>query len=372
MNNANTRISSLWERINKREQEILDYREYPSEEKRIKIQDDLNSTKKFFNQNSGKLSNESQDKFRNLFRALQNGLLLKNDFSEIRILKDDFRKGVEEMIDSPLSRDRLNKKIATVGKFFSNPWVITIGGGVAVLLIGFYILGIGQSDQTNQTMENSSHGVQIVGSNNNVNTASDLPIVFKYDYSTSDKLFFVSSNSDVQISKVEWVLASKWSDGQTPLENKVTDFVSIGDFPTKLSRGELEDILSMNAGINVLTELGKDLLQCILLQYAQDGIPVLTNITYSTPGSSSKVTVRNLALITRLDTPYPEIVLGLQNVTDNAIIFDYFNKNVYLLDFATKQVDEYKQNQKSEGYSGQLKTYTGECGFRLNQPTNGY
>ena len=96
--NDETKIYSLWERVNKREQEILDYRENPSGKEKEQIQRNLNSTKKFFNQNSGKLNNDSQDKFRNLFRSLQDGLLLENDFSGFRTLKDEFKKDIDKII----------------------------------------------------------------------------------------------------------------------------------------------------------------------------------------------------------------------------------------------------------------------------------
>ncbi|MDO8743453.1 MAG: hypothetical protein Q7J30_02815 [Candidatus Azambacteria bacterium] len=103
-----TKIYSLWERINKREQEILDYRENPSEKEKGRIQSDLNSTKKFFNQNSGKLSNDSQDKFRNLFKILQNGLSLENDFSEFRTLKDEFKKDIDIMMKDYGEKEKIN------------------------------------------------------------------------------------------------------------------------------------------------------------------------------------------------------------------------------------------------------------------------
>ena len=103
-----TKIYSLWERINKREQEILDYRENPSEKRRERIQSDLNSTKKFFNQNSGKFNNDSQEKFRNLFKVLQNGLSLENDFSGFRILKNEFKKDIDIMIKDYGENEKIN------------------------------------------------------------------------------------------------------------------------------------------------------------------------------------------------------------------------------------------------------------------------
>lgn len=90
------KVLSLWERINKREQEILDYRDNPNENTKSRIQNDLNSTKKFFNQNSGKLSNEAQEKFRRLFKVLSDGLLLESIFSSFPTLKNEFLKEIEK------------------------------------------------------------------------------------------------------------------------------------------------------------------------------------------------------------------------------------------------------------------------------------
>ena len=126
-----TKIRSLWERINKREQEILDYRENPNEIEKVRIQSNLNSTKKFFNQNSGKLNNDSQDKFRKLFKVLQDGLLLENDFSEFRTQKDGFKKEIEKIIQKEKkSEHKKTGMLLTIKKIWSKIWKVTVSIGI--------------------------------------------------------------------------------------------------------------------------------------------------------------------------------------------------------------------------------------------------
>lgn len=365
------KIFSLWERINKREHEILDYRKDPNESKKLRIQSDLNLTNQFFWQHSGKLSNDAQDKFRELFEVLQNGLLLEYDFSEFRKLKDEFWEKIKEIVGEPRKQNKILSILKLENFSRGQKIIIVIACITSVITIfGWFINDGGKSSV--QMSQDSPGSIQIYGDNNNLNTPTNASILFKYNYSAPDRFFYVSSNPEVQISKVEWVIASKWNNGTTSLDNHVTDFLSLGDFPTKLSRSELEDVLSMNAGISTLTEFGKDLLQCVLLPYAQNGIPMLINVTYKESVDPTQITESNLALLARLDTPYPEFVPGQQNVKDNKEVIDYFNKYIYSLDFAIKQVKEQESKFDKNNYSGQLRNYKGECAFKLNQPINGY
>jgi len=94
-NNKSQIARELWKRINKRIEEILDYKSAPSEDKLKRIVKNLNHAKNYFNDNSFEFSDNFREKFRKLYyEGVQAGLFLKGNLTELYLLKDDIEKDV--------------------------------------------------------------------------------------------------------------------------------------------------------------------------------------------------------------------------------------------------------------------------------------
>ena len=89
MDNNKLQITrELWKRINKRIEEILDYRMSPNNDKLQKISKNLNHTKNYFNDNSIEFDNDFKEKFRKLYYSgLQSALTSHGDLSGLHNLK---------------------------------------------------------------------------------------------------------------------------------------------------------------------------------------------------------------------------------------------------------------------------------------------
>lgn len=187
---------------------------------------------------------------------------------------------------------------------------------------------------------------------------------FKYSYDENEKVFKVTGGDSIDIISADWFLIGKW-----PFEESKYSLRKINNLDKELSWYEIRDAYGETL-VNTLQDWGKDVIECEFFRLTQDAMPAMVVIKYDT---KNKVNLesKDLLLITRLDTERPNSQIKLRNVYDEKIINDFFNENIYQIKFATEHISE-NYEFSNEGYTGNLKTYTGRCGFIMNQPLEGY
>ncbi|MDO8482155.1 MAG: hypothetical protein Q7S75_03710 [bacterium] len=124
MDNNKLQITrELWKRINKRIEEILDYRMSPNNDKLEKISKNLNHTKNYFNDNSIEFENDFKEKFRKLYYSgLQSALSLHGDLVGLYNLKDEVEieiKKITNDFDKKENKQKLYPPIKIQGDFIA-------------------------------------------------------------------------------------------------------------------------------------------------------------------------------------------------------------------------------------------------------------
>jgi len=68
--------------------------------------------------------------------------------------------------------------------FLSNPWTITVVGGLVVVLIGYYLFGVGKNKETNKV--NGNVNTQVKGDNNIVGSDITVTNVYEQEFSKQE------------------------------------------------------------------------------------------------------------------------------------------------------------------------------------------
>ena len=187
---------------------------------------------------------------------------------------------------------------------------------------------------------------------------------FKYSYDKNEKVFKVSGGDGVDIVKAEWLLVGKWVfDGDKYSLRKINNLdKELGYYEIRDAYGEML--------VNTLQDWGKDVIECEFFRLTQDAMPAMVITTYDTKEKTG-LENRDLVFITRMDTERPNPQVKSRNVSDENIVVDFFNGNLYQIKFATEHIEE-NYGYSNENYSGNLRTHTGRCGLLMNQPIEGY
>lgn len=188
-----------------------------------------------------------------------------------------------------------------------------------------------------------------------------------FHYTYSNGLFQVEGSEDVDITHVDWQLQDDPYAGETGFPVAI-----INGLPLALSTNELRDFFANRLGLNLLTNnYASDLIECnFYSSLALTGIPALVSVTYDRDNQQG-LKAKDFVLITRLDTPDPEIVVpdGGRNVQTDQQIVALFGKYQPLVDTAMTQVE--KLPKSDPNYKGQLRA-NGRCGISIDQPIGGY
>ncbi|MFC1678317.1 hypothetical protein ACFLZ9_01105 [Patescibacteria group bacterium] len=187
---------------------------------------------------------------------------------------------------------------------------------------------------------------------------------FKYSYDKNDRVFKVSGGDGIDIVSADWILVGKWL-----FEEDKYSLKKINNLDKELGWYEIRDAYGQTL-VNTLQDWGKDVIECEFFRLTQDAVPAMVRTTYDTKENSS-LNNTDLILITRMDTEKPNPQVKLRNVSDEKIINNFFNENIYQIESATEHIKE-DYEYSNENYTGNLKSYTGKCGILMNQPMEGY
>ena len=100
-------VREIWDRVNKRVEEIKRYSGDPRREERIKIAERLNLTRKYFEKHSIEFDSNFNDIFQKVFTSLIDTLGRRGeDFKDLYKVREDFRNEIERVIRESIHNNK--------------------------------------------------------------------------------------------------------------------------------------------------------------------------------------------------------------------------------------------------------------------------